>query len=205
MSDIMAEQKLQSSELIDETTSSKVGKLIGAQAIISGEVASSNAESDYYMEERERCLKYVKDKGCVKYRYYRVRCDITKAQVSANINVVDVETGLIIYADAISKEYSADSCRGAEENLVLVVLESDPINILSKSQALDRLTSGIADEFVRKLTPHYVYFSVELLDSMELDDATKEDERKLKFALKNIESGRMKKAGEYFNICNGFC
>jgi len=186
MSEILDEQRLQSSELIDETTSSKVGKLIGAQAIISGEVASADADSDYYMEDRERCLKYVKDKGCVKFRYYRVRCNTIQAQVSANISVVDVETGLIIYGDAINKEYSADSC-----------LSTKPI--YSNRQALNRLASNIADDFVYKLTPHYVYFNVELLDSIKYDDATRDDKRKLKFALKNIESGRIQKAEMILN------
>lgn len=196
MSEVIAEQKLQSSELMDESTSSKVGKLIGAQAIISGEIASADAESDSYMEERERCLKYVKDGGCVKYRYYRVRCNTTQAQVSANISVVDVETGLIIYGDAISKEYSADSCKNSSTNFGLVVLNSTPKQILSKRQALNRLTSKIADEFIHKLTPHYVYFNVELLDSIKLDEATKRDKRNLEISLKYIKSGRMQKAEE---------
>jgi len=190
---IIKEQKLQSSELMDETTSSKVGKLIGAQAVINGEIASANATSGSYMEDREKCLKYVKDRGCVKYRYYKVKCNTTQATVSANLNIVDVENGSIIYGDTLTKEYSADSCKAG--NIGLLSISTAPRQILSERQALNRLASDIANEFVYKLTPNYVYFKVTLLDEIDLDNKTDKQEKIFESALEYIKAGRMDKAG----------
>ncbi len=179
LSKVMKEQKLQSSEMLDETTASRVGKLIGAQAIVSGEIASASAVYGNHYENRMRCLKYVKNKGCVQFKHYRVLCKSIKASVSANINILDIESGLIIYGDAISKEYSRSSCYG---------------NVLSKTQAIDRLTSKIASEFVHKLTPHYIYFNVGLLDEIELEHVTDTQEQTFEYSLEYIEAGRFDKA-----------
>ncbi len=184
MSKILKEQQLQSSELMDEKTTSRVGKLVGAQAIISGDVASANTESSSYYENRQSCIKYDKEKGeCVRYRYYKVRCNTTQASVSANVSIVDVEDGSVIYGDTLSREYSADSCRfGTYE-------------VLSKGQALNRLTSSIAKDFVYKLTPNYIYFDVSLLDSIKIDASSTQKDR-LAQALKYIEYARYDKAKE---------
>lgn len=179
LNEVLKEQKLQSSELMDERTSSRVGKIIGAQAIINGEVAVASSSSDKYTEKRKRCLKYVKDEGCVRYEYYYVVCNTTTAQLSANINIVDIQTGSLIYGDTISKSYSGDSCRSRV--------------FLSQAQAISQLSSDVSTQFVRKLTPHYVYYDVELLDSIEVS-ATSEDKDKLKYSLEYMKANRMDKA-----------
>lgn len=193
MAKVIAEQKLQSSELMDETTSARVGKLIGAQAIINGEIASANAESSSYMEDREKCLQYYKDGGCAHYRYYKVKCDTTQAAVSANINIVNVETGSIIYGDTISKEYSADSCKAGKKGLGMLI-DMGPKQILSKGQALNRLASNIASDFVYKLTPNYIYFSVTLIDKIELKNVADAQAKKFEIALGYIKAARYDKS-----------
>jgi curli biogenesis system outer membrane secretion channel CsgG len=195
MAKVIAEQKLQSSELMDEATSAKIGKLIGAQAIINGEIASANAESGSYQEDREKCLQYYKDgSGCARYRYYKVTCKTTQASVSANINIVDVENGSVIYGDTISKDYSADSCKAGRTSLGLLVMDSGPKQILSKGQALTKLADSIASEFVYKLTPNYIYFSVGLISSIELETVTDAQNAKFETTLAYIKAARYDKA-----------
>lgn len=176
---VIAEQRFQSSEMLDEATVSRVGKLIGVQAIISGEMVSSSAVTDRHREERIRCVKFVKNKGCVRAESYQVLCRSIKASVSANINILDIESGLIIYGDAISKKYKHKSCYG---------------NLISKTQALDKLASEIASEFVYKLTPHYIYFNVALLEDIELDSVTDNQEDRFENSLEYIEASRLDKA-----------
>lgn len=198
MAKVIAEQKLQSSELMDESTSSKVGKLIGAQAIINGEVTSANAESGTYQEDREKCLKYYKDSGeCAQYRYYKVTCKTTQASVAVNINIVNVETGSIIYGDTISKNYSADSCKAGQTTLGLLTMDSGPKQILSKGQALNSLASSIAQEFVYKLTPNYVYFNVTLIEDIELDNVGNKQGMEFEAALAFIKAARYDRAKSY--------
>lgn len=191
---IIAEQKLQSSELMDGSTSAKVGKMVGAQAMINGEIASATAESGSYKDPRKECLSYYKDGGCAQWRYYEVTCNTTQAAVAANLNIVNVETGSIIYGDTISKTYSGDSCKAGTTNLGLMVLKGEPESILSKGQALDKLASDIASEFTYKLTPHYVHFRVTLIDALDVEDASDEQVKKFESALEYIKAGRMNKA-----------
>jgi len=192
---VMAEQKLQSSEMIDTSTATKIGKGIGAQAIITGEVASASGKSSSYMEDKEKCLQYYKDSGeCAQWRYYKVKCDTTQASVSANINIIDVESGTIIYGDTFTKNYSGDSCKAGKSSLGLLLLDSGPQQILSKTQAINKLTSDIANEFVYKLTPNYIYFNVALLDSIELDNVTDAQKKQFAASLAYIKAARYDKA-----------
>jgi tetratricopeptide (TPR) repeat protein len=186
MDKIISEQKLQSSESMDEETATRVGKIIGAQAIISGEIAVASAESSKYEVAKERCLEYYKNGRCATYRYYKQQCEVTKATVSANINILNVETGMIIYGDAISKNYNVDSCK--------ISLSSSEKIVLSKAQALDRLASLIATEFAYKLTPKYVYFSVALLNNIKLKAATSNHKKTFDIALDYIKASRYDKA-----------
>ncbi|MEA3522144.1 MAG: CsgG/HfaB family protein [Campylobacterota bacterium] len=177
---VMAEQKLQSSELMDEKTASKIGNLLGAQALINGEISDAQAESTTYKVDREKCLSYYKNGGCAKWRYYKDTCRTTQATVSANINIVNMETGSLLYGDTFVENYSADTCKHS--------------NVLSKQQALGYLAGRIANKFVYKLTPQYVYFQVTLLEDIELENVTEKDEDSLKYALEYIKAGRMAKA-----------
>lgn len=181
MNKIISEQNLQSSEVMDEKTSAKIGKLIGAQAIVGGEVVSSQAQTGSYLDNRKECVSYNKD-GCASYRYYKVTCNTIKATVSANINILNVENGTIIYGDTISKEYDADSCKYSSGK------------VLSKAQALNRLASSIANEFVYKLTPNYIYFSVTLLEKIKLETATDKQHKNFERALAYIKAARYDKS-----------
>ena len=180
---VVSEQKLQSSELMDEHTATRVGKLIGAQAIINGEIASASATSDKYIEDRVRCLKYVKNQGCIQYQKYFVTCRTVQASVSANINIVDVETASVIYGDTLTKNYSGDTCKN----------DLYGSKILSKGQAINKLINSISSEFVYKLTPNYIYFSVSLLEDIEID-VTSTQKKRFESSLEYIKASRMDKA-----------
>jgi len=186
---VIAEQELQSSDLLDEKTASRVGKLIGAQALINGEVASANGESSRYRKDMKECLSYYKKGGCARWHFYKKICNTTKATVSANINIVDIETGTIIYGDNITKDYNGDSCKPKFKSLF-----SGPQPLLSKRQAINKLSSDIANEFVHKITPNYVHFNVALLESIEYDGVNSKQEQQFENALEYIKAGRMIKA-----------
>lgn len=198
---VMKEQKLQSSTLMSARTASKIGKLVGAQALINGKVTSSGKEGSY-KEDREKCLKYYKDGGgCAQFKHYKVTCNTTQAGLNASINIVDMENGRIVHADTISKEYNGDSCKDGSTSLGLLSVNTGDVKILTKEQALQRLSNEIANEFVHKLTPHYVYFDVTLLDSIEFEvqDA---QAATLEGALGYIKGQRMEKAESILSKLN---
>jgi len=79
---------------------------------------------------------------------------------------------------------------------VLSYLLTVPNHILSKNQAINKLASDIANSFVYKLTPNYIYLNVDLLEDIELDSVTSEQEQQFENSLAYIEAGRMKRAGQ---------
>lgn len=198
LASVMKEQKLQSSELLDATTASKVGALVGAQALVNGEISSAQAESGSYVENKKECLSYYKGGGCAQWRFYKVTCKTTQATVAANINIVSVKDGSIIYADNYTKNYSGDSCKAGRRSLGLLVVDSGPKTILSEKQAINKLAADIANEFVYKLSPHYIYFNVALLDSIEIETEDKHHET-LERSIEFIKAGRMDKADKMLN------
>lgn len=180
---ILAEQKLQSSELIDASTVSRLGRILGVEAMITGEIANASGRSGSYLQNKKECLRYYKDgSGCAKWRFFKVRCHTISAAISANIDIIDVETATILYGDTYNEAYSADSCKDGD--------------ILSKNQALNSLSDEIAQDFTLKLVPHYLYLRVSLLEELDAENATDSQEKRFENALKYIEAKRLKRAEE---------
>ena len=174
---IIKEQKLQSSGLVNEDTSVKVGELIGAEAIISGDVRKPTKQDSYFYEPRVGCA----NAKCSELRYYNVRCVKRAVGLSAEIRVVDVSHGDIIFADTLNRSQIFKHCN------------DDSRALPSRSMAAQNLATAIAREFTYKLTPHYREFYVTLLDDPDLD-YTSEQKKLLKYALEYIEQARYDKA-----------
>lgn len=180
---VLSEQKLQSSAIIDPSTVSKIGEIIGVQAIVTGEIISATGTTRRYIKSKRECLRYYKEgRGCARWHFYNVVCHVTTATVSANISITDVETAEILYGDLYNEFYNADSCQ--EDNKA----------ILSRHQAINELAKTIAEKFTLKLIPHYVYRKVPLLERLDTEEATSSQERQFYNALKYIEAGRLQKA-----------
>ncbi|MDB2562702.1 hypothetical protein N9X61_03775 [Sulfurimonas sp.] len=179
LNQVIREQKLQNSGLVDTKDIVEVGELIGAQAIISGNVGRSSLSDSHYYEKRMRC----RDKKCKDVYYVRVGCTKRVISLSADIKMVDVSRGDIIYADNLSRSSKFHHCR-------------DDSRILpSKESVAQNLAMSIANSFTYKLTPHYRYFNVELLDDPDLD-YTDEQEDLLEHALEYMELNRYDKAAK---------
>jgi len=176
-SKIIAEQKLQNSGLVNDTNIVKVGELIGAQAIISGNVGSATKQDSYYYEERLRCA----NSKCSKLETYPVRCMKRVVGLSAELKVVDVSKGDIVYAQNLSQNESFRHCA------------DDSRAIPSKGMVAQNLADKIADAFTYKLTPHYKQLNVTLLEDPDLDYSDAQ-EKLLKNSLIYIKQGRYDKA-----------
>ena len=173
---ILKEQKFQSSGLIEQSTAIEAGNLIGAKAIISGRVIKPSLSDSYYYELRTKCS----NKKCWEVK---VSCKKRIVGLSAQIRMVDIQNGDIIYADTINKESIWTHC-------------SDDSSVLpSKTIASQYLADEIADNFVYKLMPHYVYFNVTLLEDPDLKYSDMQ-KRLLRNSLKYIEQNRLTKASE---------
>lgn len=171
---VISEQKYQNAGLINPEDAVEMGEIIGAQAIISGRCGTPSVQDIYFYEPRTRCNK----EQCWTVR---VSCTKRVAGLSAQLRMVDVAKGDVIYADTIEKSEQWRHC-------------TDDANPLpSKQMAADRLATLIAKQFAHKLTPHYVSFEVELLDEPDIDYSDAQEDM-LKYALTYIEQKRYDKA-----------
>ena len=178
---VLKEQKLQGSGLLDEASSVNIGGLIGAQAIISGEVGGVTQDDREYFETRTKCVKYNDKKECVSYQKYRVNCVERSVGLNVNIKMVDVSRGDIIYTDSFNKSKSNNHCSDSWGQL------------LSQSAMLNGIIDNITTNFASKLTPKYVFFEVTLLDKPDIDYSDNQ-KQKLESGLKLMEKGRYDKA-----------
>ena len=179
LNQVMNEQKLQNSGLVDTKDIVEVGELIGAQAIISGNVGRPSLSDSHFYEKRMRCA----DKKCKDFYYVNVGCTSRVVSLSAEIKMVDVSRGDIIYADNLSRSATFKHCR------------DDSRALPSKESVAQNLAVSIANSFTYKLTPHYKYFHVDFLEDPDLD-YTDEQEDLLEHALEYIEHNRYEKAAE---------
>lgn len=171
---VLKEQKIQDSGLVESSSMGAAASMIGAQAIISGDVATPSMKRVDYYETRTKCKK----DQCWEERVY---CINQTAALGAQIRMIDTQKGDIIYADSINKSASWSHCR--DDSFVLPTLQ----------MASEQLADAIAKDFVSKLAPHYVYAQVVLLEKPDLEYS---DNQKLLLenALEYIKQNRYDKA-----------
>lgn len=170
---VLAEQKIQDSGLTDNTAGT-LGSLIGAQAIILGELTNPSMQrSDYYVM-RTKCKK----DQC---REEKVFCTKALAILSAQVRMIDTQKGDIIYADSLSRNGEWSHCK------------DDSYIIPSLEMAAQQLSDGISSDFVYKLSPHYVFMQVTLLEKPDLEYSDRQ-KLLLESALESIKQNRFDKA-----------
>jgi tetratricopeptide (TPR) repeat protein len=174
---VIREQKIQNSGLVEPSDAVEVGNLIGAQAIISGDVGQVTSSDSFYYETRSKCA----DKKCSELIYYNVGCNMRVVGLSAQIRMIDIAKGDIIYADTMAKAAEYRHC------------VDDYRAIPSTEIAAQSLANDISQSFTYKLTPHYRYFSVVLLEDADLD-YNEAQEKLLESSLEYIKQNRYDKA-----------
>lgn len=177
---IINEQKLQNSGLIDLSTAVEVGNLIGAQAIISGSVGRATLKDTRYYADRIRC----QDLKCKKFTIYKVRCTKRLVGLSAEIRMVDVTKGDVIYANKMNQTSTWKHCIDNSRLLP------------SREIAAQLLADKMAEDFTHKLTPGYRYFKVDLLDDADIDYNDK-SEKLLEVSIEYIKQNRYDKAENF--------
>lgn len=175
---IIKEQKVQNSGLIDESTAVEVGNLLGAQAIISGSVDIPTLHDDHYYVERTKCKGKGDERRCWEVK---VSCKKRTIGLSAQIRMINVSTGGIIYADNVRRQKQWSHCADDQRTLP------------SKQSGSQYLANSIASNFAYKLTPHYRHITVVLLEEPDMEYSDHQ-ERLLENALLYIEQSRYDKA-----------
>jgi len=182
--DVLKELKFQSSDLVGNKAA-KFGKLAGAEVIITGNVKTSATNGSYQKPEKT-CASYDHKGRCLYYKTVYVNCQTSNAVLNVSINAIDVNTAQIIDAVNISKNYQGDSCK----NRGLFFYK----RILTAQEALNTLADEAVNEYVTRVSPHYISMRVELIDTVDSIDLTDNQEKRFENALIYIEHGRIKEA-----------
>jgi len=160
---VLEEQNLGLAGIVDEATAVEVGRLLGVDALIFGEVTT------YELERDERGVEKVSRKvGTGKYewvdqkniftgktkkvkreimktvlvdQHYRIR----RGTVAINFRVVGVKTGQLLAAHSDSKSYNSGK-----------VVEGGRKTIPAAGEILADLSNEICDKFVRLIAPYFV-------------------------------------------------
>lgn len=175
---VLKEQKM--SGLLDESSTVELGKLIGAQALIAGEVTGAEADDQPYTRSRIKCV-YFRNKKCVRWANYNVNCTKRIISLNANIRVVDITKGSIIFTKSFNRQNEFSKCSDSYGSLP------------GKNSSLNTMARNIANAFVYKLTPNYTSFDVVLLEKPFIKYTSKQ-EKLLESGLAFIKANNLPRA-----------
>lgn len=99
---IMKEMARQQTDLVDQSTAVNLGKQMGAQMIVVGNVNMAD-----YGVEKQNCVKVAVDSNGKTYNYNAI-CASATAIAKMNVRMVKVETGEIVFSDVLTGSYSQD-------------------------------------------------------------------------------------------------
>ncbi len=177
INEVIDEQKLHFSNLVDNEGIIEAGKLIGAEGIISGAVNGSDTSYEGYYVSRIECA----DAKCKRTYERRIYCQEMNNYLSATINMTQVETGKLILSETFKAENQFDACRGS--------------GLPTEAEAMDRLADDISEQFLSHIAPTAIAINVQLLDDPEIDYSD-DQELQLERAIEYIKLQRYNRADE---------
>ncbi|RIK71469.1 hypothetical protein DCC62_21790 [candidate division KSB1 bacterium] len=128
---VMNELQLSQTGVVDEASAAQVGRVLGVDAIVMGNVNVS-FQDRWLKEERE------KDK-----KKYQVDCEKRQANVSASIRIIKVETGEVIGTKDGQEKQEKKKCEGDYGDLPL------------PEALVDQCLEKVADELVDYFAPEF--------------------------------------------------
>ncbi len=187
LANILAEQQLSSSWAVDPEQRIKVGKLVGAQGIFSGEVVSVTSSDAYRNESRSRCAYHNKKGGCERYEEYTVSCQEKTYGVSILVKLVDTATGNYVFSNTFTESESYSKC-------------PDGGSIPGGSEVLSSMLRKISKDLIAKVAPTKYVLEVALLDEIDDDnvETSGKQEELFKSAFEFAKAGRVDKSLERF-------
>jgi hypothetical protein len=138
---VISQKKLKSGDEVDASTAVKLGKVLRAQAVISGTLNTPELQDNQYDTTRTKCTGKGKERRCWEVK---VSCKKRTIALSADIRMVDVVTAELLYADRVSRVNAWHVCADDSHH-----------TLPSKKSAVQSFADDIARDFVNKLTPHY--------------------------------------------------
>lgn len=153
LSALLAEMRLASTGVIDDSTASRLGKMLAANGVYLGRVSRNDWSDQRVAERRQICTQYEQRRdrqgnlfnaGCLRWQETTAQCTIRTAFFEFAPKLVSVESGAIVYARDHAGEVQAKACSepGAGGSQPL----SDPRTLLAEARrkALDSFRLDVA-------------------------------------------------------------
>lgn len=184
---VIHQQQMSESAQFDSKTSIRLGKLLGADALINASYQISNASDQSYQSEytdHDTCVEYKDDgKKCKEYKKRKEYCTKRNVTVELIPSVVDVTTGEIIFAKDYSSHLTSNKCPSKGDTLTSV----------------DSLVSTGFDNLFSQMRKDFYYYEIVLkLKMIESDKSAMPKSAKalLKTAMDLIDNRMVDKACE---------
>jgi len=168
---VLDEQNMGMSGVMDEETAVEIGKILGVDGMIFGEVTQYEVPPDKEITQKVKKKKFTgkyrtvekknkktgKTKKVKEKIYEDVWVDEThyvrQGNVAVNFRVVNVKTGQLLAAYSDSKSYnSQDENRG-----FLAAISNSLDKLKPKSDILRNLSEEVCTNFAHMIAPHYTY------------------------------------------------
>lgn len=149
---VLGEQNKGRSVRFDEQTAPSVGKLLGADALVTGSVTSFSSDDRHYYEEY---VRYNLMGGKQSKSTFKAPCLEREARIALTANFIDVKTGRLIASRPLVKSLSSKGCAETRSQL----------NVTDKEIMLMAVSKRLAEDLVSMVTPHPVLKEVELRTS----------------------------------------
>lgn len=172
MMKLLTEQRLGLTGLIDPDKATKIGKISGIQAIVTGRVRAYGVQDSNYSKQVTRY------QGNRQYKE-NVPCQARSAYVDFTVNFLDAQTGQIMASSSADGQLVGDACRGTGDlGEILAKALTDAMFQSVKKQTENvkivdmdipaRMQKGASDlaisSFVKKITPSYQLVPIVILE-----------------------------------------
>lgn len=165
---------------------SSIKGLTQVKAFLTGEVLHSRVQRRHYnkiVNNYNRCAQYNKDKECIRYSKIFMHCQTNTYSVLTQIKLTEVESAHVIFSERYLEEETQSAC-GSQRSL-----------LDDKQTKNSALAQKVAQRVLKDIAPSYMTFSVTLLEDLDKELTTSQENR-FSNALKMLENSHYKKAQE---------
>lgn len=150
---ILAEQRLSLSGVVNESTAARVGNLLGANVIITGNVISYSTKpgrmrqtkKDGYEAYQVKLYDKVNDKNYYETRYkpvtYYEYYNRNEVSVSFQYKGISLETGEVLFSKIVDKNLNDEVYYAAYDGEITKLFPASPQGVITSSRERNQLTS----------------------------------------------------------------
>ena len=150
----------------------------GVDAILTGDVLNSSLNIyPYYQTQTDysRCRYYRYDekrnsRHCIEYRIIDIPCEKRQYNVTTSVTLIKPSTNSVIFSKIYDKSSSEDICFDRPYHAYP-----------DKFRVNSQIAQNIAQDILDDISPHYVYYDIEIIEELNKDNPIYTKEQKVRF------------------------